>query len=78
MGVEYDRGAKAPVGIIADRHLYLDASQTVVVEEGDARSAYQFVAKGHPIAAADAARLGLTVVEGVIVVGVAKQPKGRG
>lgn len=76
MGVEYERGAKALAGIIADRHLYLDASQTVIVEEGDPRSAYQFVAKGHPIAAADAARLGLTVVEGVIVV--AKKPKGRG
>lgn len=69
MAVDYPRGAQEPISdIIADRHLYLDASESTVVEEGDARSAYQFVAKGHPIAKADAERLGLSVSKGVIVL----------
>ena len=63
MGVAYLRSASAPDTdvIIADRHLYLDASESTVVEEGDARSAFQFVARGHPISLTDADRLGLSV-----------------
>lgn len=52
---------------IADRHLYLDRTESVVLEEGDPASAFQFVARGHPISKADAARLGLSVVDGKIL-----------
>jgi hypothetical protein len=63
MAVNWNRGTSAPEGqngpLVADRNLYLDASGHRVVEEGDAASASQFVAAGHPISQADADRLGL-------------------
>lgn len=62
MAVTWDRGGNAPQGqIIADRNLYLDAAGNKVVEEGDAASASQLVAAGHPINQADADRLGLVM-----------------
>lgn len=52
----------APQGpLVADRHLYLDKTGNTVVEEGDAASASQLVAAGHPINQADADRLGLVM-----------------
>lgn len=68
MSVNWDRGTGAPKGqLIADRHLYLDKTGNKVVEEGDAESASQFVAAGHPIDQADADRLGLVERDGKIV-----------
>lgn len=62
MAVDYPHAARVPEGaIVSDRHLYLDASGTKVVEEGDASSASQLVARGHPISKEDADRLGLSV-----------------
>jgi enoyl-CoA hydratase/carnithine racemase len=61
MPVEWNRGAVAQSPLVADRNLYLDASNSTVVEEGDARSASQLVATGHPISQADADRLGLVM-----------------
>lgn len=62
MAVTWDRGGNAPQGqIIADRNLYLDAAGNRVLEEGDAASASQLVAAGHPINQADADRLGLVM-----------------
>lgn len=61
MAVTWNRGSAAPdqAPLIADRNLYLDKSGSTVVEEGDANSASQLVAAGHPINQADADRLGL-------------------
>lgn len=68
MGVEYPHAAQVPEGaIVADRHLYLTAEGNTIVEHGDATSASQLVAAGHPIGKADADRLGLTVVDGKVV-----------
>ena len=68
MAVTWNRGVAASnAPLIADRNLYLDKSNNTVVEEGDANSASQLVAKGHPINQADADRLGL-VMEGDRVV----------
>jgi hypothetical protein len=60
MAIDYPRGTQAPSGpLVADRNLYLDATGTKIVEEGDAASASQLVARGHTINQADADRLGL-------------------
>jgi hypothetical protein len=62
MAVEYPHAANVPEGaIVADRHLYLDASGNTIVEHGDVASASQFVAAGHPISKEDADRLGLSL-----------------
>lgn len=68
MAVAYNRGAKAPAGtLVADRHLYLDSTGNRIVEQGDAASASQFVAAGHPIDPAEADRLGLVEKNGKVV-----------
>ena len=67
MPVTWDRGSEDSSPLVADRNLYLDASNNKVVEEGDAASATQFVAAGHPIDKADADRLGLVEKGGKIV-----------
>jgi hypothetical protein len=68
MAVEWNRGAAAQhEPLIADRHLYLDKTGNTVVEEGDANSASQLVAAGHPIDPADAGRLGLVLKDGRVV-----------
>lgn len=67
MAVTWERGAQGGEPLIADRNLYLDAAGSTVVEEGDAASASQFVAAGHPISQADADRLGLVEKDGKIV-----------
>jgi hypothetical protein len=79
MAVEFNlrRDEESDVFCVADRHLYLDRTESdghgqhhpgsTVVEEGDPRSAFQFVARGHPISKDDAARLGLSVVDGKVV-----------
>jgi hypothetical protein len=68
MAVEWNRGAAAQhESLIADRHLYLDKTGNTVVEEGDAHSASQLVAAGHPIDPADAGRLGLVLKDGRVV-----------
>jgi hypothetical protein len=59
MAVTWNRGAEKSSPLVADRNLYLDASGNTLVEEGDANSASQLVAAGHPINQADADRLGL-------------------
>lgn len=59
MSVTWNRGAEKASPLVADRNLYLDKSGNTVVEEGDASSASQLVAAGHPINQADADRLGL-------------------
>lgn len=71
MGVEYERGEQPleESAMIADRPLYLDKTESVIVEEGDPRSAFQFTGKGRVIEAADAKRLGLSVVDGRVVQG---------
>lgn len=60
MAVTWNRGnAASKEPLVADRNLYLDKDGSTVVEEGDAASASQLVARGHPINQADADRLGL-------------------
>jgi hypothetical protein len=66
MAVQWDR-SNPPSSIVADRNLYLDASNNKVVEEGDAASASQLVAAGHVINQADADRLGLIFRDGKVV-----------
>lgn len=61
MRVSWDRNAAQPGQLVADRNLYLDKEGYTVVEEGDAASASQLVAAGHPINQADADRLGLVM-----------------
>lgn len=61
MAVTWDRGSKPEGPLVADRNLYLDAAGNKVVEEGDANSASQLVAAGHPINQADVDRLGLVL-----------------
>lgn len=63
MSVQWDR-SNPPSSIVADRNLYLDASNNRVVEEGDAASASQLVAAGHVVNQADADRLGLVFRNG--------------
>lgn len=67
MPVTWDRGAQSEGPLIADRHLYLDVTGNTVVEHGDAASASQLVAAGHPINQADADRLGLVEKNGKVV-----------
>src|SRR5689334_5175842 len=68
MAVTWERSTGEPQApLIADRNLYLAKDGATVVEEGDATSASQIVAKGHQINPADADRLGL-VLEGDKVV----------
>jgi hypothetical protein len=54
--------AKAPVGLIADRKLYLTSDKARVVEEGSSEAAYPFANSGTLIPDAEAERLGLSVV----------------
>lgn len=54
--------------MIADRPLYEDKTRTRLVEEGDVESAFQFVGRGQEISEADAARFGLTVEDGKVVL----------
>lgn len=44
----------------ADRHLYLTADRSEVVEAGDPRAAFLLAAEGHDVDAAEAERLGLS------------------
>jgi hypothetical protein len=53
--------------LVADRRLYLDAGQTMVLEEGDSGAAFLLAASGNLIPAADCARLRLELVEGQII-----------
>lgn len=61
MGLTINRDLAPQSPLVADRHLYLDKTGNTVVEEGDAASASQLVAAGHPINQADADRLGLVM-----------------
>lgn len=61
MTVTWNRGDAAQDSLVADRNLYLDKDGSTVVEEGDAASASQLVAAGHPINQADVDRLGLVM-----------------
>lgn len=68
MTIEFPRGEQLPDGgLIADRDLYLDKTETRIVEEGDPASAFQFTGKGRVIPPEDAARLGLELVDGKVV-----------
>ena len=53
--------------MLADRRLYLDSSREQLCEEGAASAAYLFAAPGSPIPDAEAARLGLVMVDGRVV-----------
>jgi hypothetical protein len=66
MAVNWERGSQNAGPLVADRNLYLDRDGTKVVEEGDAASASQLVAAGHPINQADADRLGLVLKSGKV------------
>lgn len=66
MAVTWNRGAEKSSQLVADRNLYLDKDGSAVVEEGDAASASQLVAKGHVINQADADRLGLVFKNGKV------------
>lgn len=52
----------------ADRRLYLDAAKAAVVEDGDPRAAFLLAGKGGEIPAGEAARLGLSLVDGKVVL----------
>lgn len=62
------RSAASAVGIIADRRLYLTADRAHVVEEGAPDAAYLFATPGYVIPAAEADRLGLVLVDGMVKV----------
>ena len=63
MALSWAREEK-PIGMIADRSLYLDKSEQVVVEEGDPRSAYLLISKGREIPPYEIDRLGLLEIDG--------------
>jgi hypothetical protein len=52
--------------LIADRRLWLNAGGTKLVEHGDPAAAVLLAAPGQSITKADAARLGLELVDGAI------------
>lgn len=58
-----------PVGLIADRRLFLTADRETVVEDGDPRAALLFATKDYGIPAAEVERLGLALVGGRVVQG---------
>jgi hypothetical protein len=53
----------------ADRRLYLDRTQSRLVEEADTASAWLLAAKGQEIAPAEVKRLGLVMHEGRVMQG---------
>lgn len=55
--------------LTADRRLWLDATQTKLVEDGDPEAAFQLAAPGYRITAAEAKRLDLHTHEGRIIQG---------
>lgn len=68
MGVKWGTGAELPEGtIFADRELYLDVTGTKLVRAGTAASASQLCGQGHPIEPAVQERLGLFLLDGVVV-----------
>lgn len=67
-GLTINRGGGQPAGsMIADRHLYLTADKSRIVEQGDTDSAYLFSTPGFEISAAEVERLGLALIDGRIV-----------
>lgn len=58
-----------PVGITADRRLYLAADRQTVVEEGAPECAFLLASQGSVIPTAEAASLKLSVVGGKVVQG---------
>lgn len=53
--------------LIADRRLYTDATQTIVLEEGDGRAAFVLCGPGSTIPSVTVKRLGLALVDGKVV-----------
>jgi hypothetical protein len=56
------------MGALADRRLYLSADKACVVEEGDPRAAFLFVAPGAEITNTDLVAYGLTVEGGIVAL----------
>ncbi len=78
-GLEIKRpGPPAPVGLIADRRLYLSGDKARLLEEGDAAAAYLFVTAGKIIPASDAKRLGLALANGRVVQVLDAEPPKKG
>ena len=74
MALQIIRAAPPSVSaFVSDRRLCLTADRTRVVEENTAEAAYLLVAAGAPIAAVDAERFGLTMVDDRVVL-VAPEP----
>lgn len=67
MALSWNAQADGDAGLVADRNLYLDASQNALVEEGDYRCASLLCGKGRAIYADEVKRLGLVVVDGRVV-----------
>ena len=61
--------------ITADRRLYLTADKDRVVEEDDIRGAFLLVAEGRQIDGAEAERLGVSLVDDVVVIGEPPEPE---
>jgi hypothetical protein len=66
MALEIRKAEAAPVGVIADRRLYLNADKSRIVEDGDPTAAFLLATPGTTIPAADVAALGLEVVDGKV------------
>lgn len=64
MAVVWHPSEEKPVGMIADRNLYLDKSGEKLAVEDSVESASLLVGKGREIDPADIARLRLVVVDG--------------
>ena len=67
-GLEIHRPKPAVVGLLADRRLYLTRDEACVVEQGAPDAAFLFATPGMVIPARDADRLGLTLVDGSILL----------
>lgn len=59
---------RAAATMHADRRLWLTAAKDQVVEDGDVRAAFLFAPPGGEILPAEAARFGLTVTDGRVVL----------
>jgi hypothetical protein len=63
-----------PGGLVADRSLCLDRSQSVLVEDGTVEAKWLLAGKGQVIPASEVKRLDLRVRDGRVVQGPAPEP----
>ena len=76
MTFRIDRGGVMPPrGLVADRRLYLDATKSRVLEDGDPTVAWLLCPAGREITAAEVARLGLVLRNGRVEQGGAEEPE---